>query len=192
MLPIVLASSSRYRHQLLSQLGLTFEWASPDIDESALPHETPQTMAARLAESKARALAPRYANHLVIGSDQTACLDGRILGKPGNFATAQLQLRACNGRRVEFSTGLCVLNTSTDVAQTIVEPFAVIFRQLSNEQIDRYLTREEPFDCAGSFKVEGLGIALFERLEGNDPNALIGLPLIRLVTLLQAADVAVI
>lgn len=189
---IVLASSSPYRRQLLQQLGLPFEWSNPAVDEVALPDEAPWTLVKRLAQAKARALTARYSQHWIIGSDQVACLDDRILGKPGNMDNARRQLRACSGRRVEFLTGLCLLNSSDDSSETIVEPFAVKFRTLSDAQIDRYLEREQPFDCAGSFKVEGLGIALFERLEGDDPNALIGLPLIQLVTLLQRAGIAVI
>ncbi len=189
---LVLASSSPYRRQLLQQLGLSFEWADPAIDETALPDETPKSMVKRLAEAKAQALATHYPQHWIIGSDQIACLDGQILGKPGDLSNAQLQLRACNGRRVEFLTGLCLLNSRDMSRETIVEPFAVTFRKLTDEQIDRYLGREQPFNCAGSFKVEGLGIALFERLEGDDPNALIGLPLIQLVTLLQRSGIEVI
>lgn len=189
---IVLASSSPYRRQLLQQLGLPFEWSNPAVDEVALPDEAPWTLVKRLAQAKARALTARYSQHWIIGSDQVACLDDRILGKPGNMDNARRQLRACSGRRVEFLTGLCLLNSRDDSSETIVEPFAVKFRTLSDAQIDRYLEREQPFDCAGSFKVEGLGIALFERLEGDDPNALIGLPLIQLVTLLQRAGIAVI
>lgn len=189
---IVLASSSPYRRRLLEQLGLPFEWNSPDIDETALPDEAPASLVKRLALTKARALAARYPQHWIIGSDQVACLEGRILGKPGNIDNARYQLRACNGRRVEFLTGLCLLNSRDDTYETIVEPFAVKFRTLNHTQIDRYLEREQPFDCAGSFKAEGLGIALFEHLEGNDPNALIGLPLIQLVTLLQKAGIVII
>ena len=192
MTPIVLASSSPYRRQLLEQLGLPFKWSSPDIDEAAQPNETPESLVKRLAEAKAQALTARFPQHWIIGSDQAACLDGRILGKPGNLANARRQLSACSGRRVEFLTGLCLLNSRDGSCETIVEPFAVTFRTLTDNQIERYLTREQPFDCAGSFKVEGLGIALFERLEGNDPNALIGLPLIQLVTLLQRAGIEVI
>jgi MAF protein len=189
---IVLASSSRYRRQLLERLGLVFETDSPAIDETPLPQESPHALVQRLAQAKARALAARYPQHWIIGSDQVACLDGVTLGKPGNFENAQKQLHSCNGRRIKFLTGLCLLNSSNGSVETIVEPFAVQFRQLSAEQIDHYLQREQPFDCAGSFKAEGLGIALFERLEGSDPNTLIGLPLIRLVTLLQNAGIAVI
>jgi len=192
MLSIVLASSSPYRRRLLEQLGVAFEWASPDIDETPRRGESPRMLVERLARAKAGALAERYPRHWIIGSDQTACLDGHILGKPGNFANAQRQLRSCRGKRVEFLTGLCLLNSGTGEAETIVDLFSVLFRHLSDEQIDRYLRREQPFDCAGSFKVEGLGIALFERLEGSDPNTLIGLPLIQLVTLLQRAGLEVI
>ena len=189
---IILASSSPYRRQLLEQLGLPFEWGSPDIDETPWSGEAPESLVKRLAEAKARALATHYPQHWIIGSDQVACLDNRILGKPGDIDNARRQLRDCSGRRVEFLTGLCLLNSCNNTCETVIEPFAVMFRTLTDEQIDRYLMREQPFDCAGSFKVEGLGIALFERLEGDDPNALIGLPLIRLVTLLQQAGIEVI
>jgi MAF protein len=192
VLPIILASSSTYRRQLLEKLGLPFESASPDIDEIPLPGEAPRALAERLAGAKAAALSARYPRHLIIGSDQVACRGNTILGKPGNFDTAQQQLRACNGQRVEFLTGLCLLNSSTDKSESRVESFSVVFRHLSDQQIANYLRKEQPFDCAGSFKVEGLGIALFERLEGNDPNALIGLPLINLVQMLEKAGVAVI
>ncbi|HET8711423.1 MAG TPA: Maf family protein, partial [Spongiibacteraceae bacterium] len=150
------------------------------------------SLSARLAQAKAQALTARFPAHLIIGSDQVASLDDRILGKPGNPENAKHQLHTCSGRRVEFLTGLCLLDSAAGSAKTIVEPFAVEFRHLSDDQIDNYLAREQPFDCAGSFKVEGLGIALFERLEGNDPNTLIGLPLIQLTTLLQQAGVRVI
>lgn len=189
---LVLASSSPYRRRLLEQLGLPFESASPDIDETALANEAARSLVKRLAEAKAKALADRYPKHWIIGSDQAACLDDRILGKPGSMENARRQLQSCSGRRVEFMTGLCLLNTHNNTCETIVDSFAVMFRPLTVGQIDNYLEREQPFDCAGSFKVEGLGIALFERLEGNDPNTLIGLPLIQLVTLLQRAGVNVI
>lgn len=192
MTSIVLASSSVYRRALLERLGLPFLWGSPSIDESPEPGETAPVLVTRLAMEKAQALAAQHPDSWIIGSDQVACLDNAILGKPGNHANAFAQLRACSGRRVEFLTGLCLLDSRSGEMQTIVEPFAVVFRQLSDAQINRYLERERPFDCAGSFKVEGLGIALFERLEGNDPNALIGLPLIRLVTLLQQAGIEIL
>jgi MAF protein len=140
----------------------------------------------RLAEAKARAVAQAFPNALIIGSDQVACIDGRILGKPGDRQRAIAQLEQASGRCVLFQTGLCVLYAVTGQARTLVEPFRVHFRPLSRARIEAYLDREEPYNCAGSFKSEGLGIALFDRLEGDDPSALVGLPLIRLVTLLAA------
>jgi MAF protein len=188
---LLLASSSRYRRDLLERLQLPFIWASPDIDESIRPGEPAAMLVARLAETKARALAATHPGHLIIGSDQVACLDGAILGKPGDLTNARRQLRAASGRAVRFLTGLCLLNSDSGRCQVMVEPFDVIFRPLSDEQIDRYLQREQPFDCAGSFKSEGLGIALFEALHGRDPNALIGLPLIALIDLLRAEGIEV-
>lgn len=189
--PLLLASSSRYRRQLLERLHLPFIWASPDIDESPQPGEAPEHLVRRLAEAKARALAASHPDHLIIGSDQVACLGDAILGKPGDFANAQRQLRAASGRILRFATGLCLLNSGSGHCQTVIEPFEVRFRRLSDEQIDRYLEREQPFDCAGSFKSEGLGIALFEELRGRDPNALIGLPLIALIDLLRIEGIKI-
>lgn len=189
---LVLASSSRYRQALLGKLGLPFTAASPDIDESPLPGETPRALVERLAAAKARALTTRFPHHLIIGSDQVACLDERILGKPGTGAAACEQLRLASGRSVEFLTGLCLLDSASGVEHTLTEPFQVHFRTLTETQIARYVEREQPLDCAGSFKSEGLGIALFERLEGNDPNSLIGLPLISLISLLEQAGVTVL
>lgn len=185
--PLLLASSSPYRRALLERLRLPFSWASPAVDESILPDESPAGLARRLAETKARALAARYPDHLIIGSDQTAELGDTILGKPGSMEAARTQLTAASGRSVTFHTGLCLYDARSQQARTLVEPFAVQFRQLTTGEIDRYLALEQPLDCAGSFKMEGLGISLFERLSGDDPNALIGLPLIRLVTLLREA-----
>lgn len=192
MPPIVLASGSTYRRQLLQRLQLPFEWSAPDVDETPAPGEPPAALAERLARAKAAALAQRFPSHLIIGSDQVASLDGAPLGKPGDFATAMRQLRACSGRRVDFLTGLSLLDSATGLQQGCVERFSVVFRPLAERQIARYLEREQPFDCAGSFKVEGLGIALFERLEGDDPNTLVGLPLIRLVDMLRNAGVDVL
>jgi MAF protein len=192
VLPIILASSSVYRRELLQRLQLPFEHASPAVDETPRNSETPVALAERLACAKAAALAQRYPRHLIIGSDQVASLDGALLGKPGDLATATRQLLACSGQRVEFSTGLCLLNSSDGSRQSCIESFSVVFRRLEAAQIESYLRREQPFDCAGSFKVEGLGIALFERLEGDDPNSLIGLPLIRLVSMLERAGVRVL
>ena len=188
---IVLGSTSPYRRQLIERLGLDFVTASPDVDESPRLNESPETLVVRLAESKARAVADDFRESLVIGSDQIACIEGEILGKPGSRSAALTQLTRASGRRVTFLTGLCLLNTATDRAQTICEPFHVHFRGLDAGQIQRYLDREKPYDCAGSFKSEGLGIALFERLEGDDPNALIGLPLIRLIGLLANEGVQI-
>jgi septum formation protein len=192
MPPLVLASSSIYRRALLDKLGLPFIAESPSIDETPLPNESAEALVQRLALAKTTALAEKYPAHLIIGSDQVASLDGRILGKPGNLANAFEQLRACSGRRVIFLTGLTLLDSRNRHSTTVLEPFGVSFRQLNEAQIKRYLEREQPFDCAGSFKAEGLGIALFESMQGDDPNALIGLPLIRLVTLLQQAGLSVI
>jgi len=184
--PLVLASSSPYRSALLGRLGLPFETAVPLVDESRRPGEPPQVLVLRLAEAKARAVARVHPDALIIGSDQVACIDDRILGKPGNRARALEQLEQASGRCVVFQTGLCLLNAVTGRTQTLVEPFRVHFRPLTRVRIEAYLDRETPYNCAGSFKSEGLGIALFERLDGDDPSALIGLPLIRLVTLLES------
>ena len=183
---LVLASSSSYRQKLIARLGLPFTAQAPDIDETPLPEETPEALVARLAEQKARAIADQHPDALIIGSDQVSVRDGQIIGKPHTHARAVAQLQASSGRTVRFLTGLCLLNTASGQARVVVEPFAVTFRQLSDANIERYLRADEPYDCAGSFKLEGRGIALFERLHGRDPNALIGLPLIALVDLLRA------
>jgi len=183
---LVLASTSPYRKELLQKLQLDFATANPSIDESALPDEAPEQLVARLAESKARAVADQFQNALIIGSDQVAVVDGKIVGKPGDHARAVAQLKRASGKRVSFLTGLCVYNTLSQRSQVDVVPFSVIFRHLTDAQIEKYLQREQPYNCAGSFKSEGLGIALFERLEGDDPNTLIGLPLIRLIKMLES------
>lgn len=185
--PLILASTSPYRRALLERLGLSFSTAAPDVDERRHPGESPAELVRRLAEAKARAVAENHPDTLIIGSDQVACLDDAILGKPGDRDTAIAQLEHASGRCVLFLTGLCVLDARSGQARTLVEPFRVHFRHLTHARIQGYLERERPYDCAGSFKSEGLGIALFERLEGDDPNALIGLPLIRLIPLLEAA-----
>ncbi len=187
--PLVLASTSPFRRALLERLGLAFETVSPEVDETALPGESPQALVSRLAEAKARAVAAEHPRALIIGSDQVACLDDRIIGKPGGREPAIDQLQNASGRTVVFHTGLCLLNAAIGRARTLVEPFRVHFRTLTRAQIEAYVEREQPYGCAGSFKSEGLGIALFERLEGDDPNALIGLPLIRLIDLLEAEGV---
>jgi MAF protein len=189
---IVLASTSPFRRELLNRLGLSFEVDSPDIDESPRPGETAEQLVARLAEQKARAVAVRHPDSLIIGSDQVALNDGAILGKPGTHDKAMAQLQAASGKAVRFLTGLCLYNSTSDQAQVLVEPFEVVFRNLSATQIDNYLKAEQPYNCAGSFKSEGLGIALFERLVGEDPNSLIGLPLIRLIRMLEQEGVMVI
>lgn len=186
---LVLGSTSPYRRELLARLGLAFEVDAPDVDEHVLPGEAPDALVRRLAEAKARAVAARHPGALVIGSDQAAVLDGVILGKPGDHARAMQQLRAASGKTVLFQTGLCLFDDRNGSAQVDVVPFRVVFRTLSDAQIENYLRRERPYNCAGSFKSEGLGISLFQRLEGDDPNALIGLPLIRLVDMLAEAGV---
>ena len=189
---LVLASTSIYRKQLLSRLGMPFVTADPDVDETREHGESPRQMVARLAEAKARAVATRYPDALIIGSDQLATVDGHILGKPGGHEQAVAQLRLAAGRRLEFLTGLCLLNARSGTAQVDVVPYAVRFRALDDRQIENYLQREQPYQCAGAFKSEALGIALCERFEGDDPNALIGLPLIRLITMLETEGVRVI
>ncbi|SDX11781.1 Maf family protein [Marinobacter mobilis] len=179
--PLVLASSSRYRKALLERLGQPFESASPDIDESAHQGEAAEALTTRLALEKAQALSTRFQNHWIIGSDQVATLaDGSILTKPGNFDRACDQLSRCSGQRVRFLTGLALLDSASGETIALCEPFDVHFRTLSLTDIEHYLKTETPYDCAGSFRMEGLGIALFDRLEGRDPNSLIGLPLIAL------------
>jgi len=189
---IVLASTSRYRRELLARLGLPFEVASPDVDETALPNEAPRDTAARLAEAKARAVAARFGHALVIGSDQVAVLGETVLGKPGDHDTALRQLRAMRGKEVVFHTAICLCNSLSGEAQTRVVPFYVRFRDYSDEQIERYLRKEQPYDCAGSARAEGLGIALIAAMRGEDPNALIGLPLIALTEMLAAQGVSVL
>ena len=184
MQPLVLGSTSPFRQALLEKLGIPFATDSPEIDETAQANETPEHLVARLAEAKARAVGQRHPNALVIGSDQVACLDGEIVGKPGTYEKASHQLLRASGRDVVFHTGLCLLNTKSATAHVIVEPYTVKFRVLSDEQIARYLVQEKPYDCAGSFKSEGYGITLFRALEGRDPNSLVGLPLIALIELL--------
>lgn len=192
MMQLVLASTSPYRRALLERLGLPFETAAPQVDESHRENETPHALVARLAEAKARAIGPQFSNALIIGSDQVAVLDGQILGKPGDHSTATQQLHNASGRQVSFLTGLCLLNTATQSCHVTVVPFSVRFRVLSDAQIEHYLQKEQPYNCAGSFKSEGLGICLFEKLEGADPNALIGLPLIELTSLLATEGLDVL
>nr|CRH08146.1 Maf-like protein [Candidatus Magnetococcus massalia] len=180
MPPLILASTSPYRAALLNRLGFPFSQQAPVCDETPLAGEAPRALAERLALSKARSVADSLEQGLVIGSDQVAELDGQAIGKPGNAQRAAEQLAAASGRRVIFHTGLALVDAATGEAHLEVVPFTVHFHTLTAEQIHRYLELEQPFDCAGSFKMEGLGIALFRALEGEDPNALVGLPLIRL------------
>ncbi len=190
--PLILASSSPYRKELLNRLGLPFETVSPEVDESPLAKELPQDTALRLAQIKARKIAETHPQALIIGCDQVATLEGMQLGKPGNHENATKQLRMMQGRTVIFHSALCLYNAKTLNMQAEVVPYEVAFRKLSDEQIERYLLTEEPYNCAGSAKSEGLGIALISSMNGTDPNALIGLPLIKLITMLQNENLNVI
>ena len=184
--PLVLASTSRYRRLLLDRLGVPFEVAAPEVDETALAGEAPRATAIRLAEAKARAVAERYAAALVIGSDQVADLDGRAVGKPADHADAVAQLLAASGRTVVFHTGVALVDAASGRCAVRCVDIASTFRTLTRDDIDAYLVREQPYDCAGSVRSEGFGIALFERIASDDPTALIGLPLITVVSLLRA------
>ncbi|MBL0351279.1 MAG: Maf family nucleotide pyrophosphatase [Candidatus Dechloromonas phosphoritropha] len=187
---LILASTSPYRRELLDRLGLPFEVASPQTDESRILGESPQAMALRLAEAKAQAVASAHPDALIIGSDQVATVDGLIYGKPGSHKRAAEQLRTLSGKTVNFYTGLCLYNARTGVVEVCGVPTLVTFRDLTEEEIERYLRRESAYDCAGSARSEGLGIALLSRIAGDDPSALIGLPLIALCTLLRNHGVA--
>ncbi len=184
---VVLASTSRYRAELLRRLLDRFEQLAPGVEETASPGETPAARAARLAEAKARAVAARQRDALVIGSDQVAALDDAVLDKPGNAGNARRQLAACSGRGVDFHTALCVIDTRDGATLHAIDHTRVVFRTLGEDEITRYLERDRPLDCAGSFRAEAAGIALFERIESTDPTALIGLPLIALAALLRRA-----
>ncbi|WP_282598283.1 nucleoside triphosphate pyrophosphatase [Aeromonas sp. SrichE-2G] len=183
-MPLILASTSRYRKALLEKLGLPFQCVSPEVDETPIPGESAEALVSRLAQAKAMAIAECHDHGLIIGSDQVCVCDGQILGKPGTVENAVAQLMRAQGKRVTFLTGLCVIDAASGHAEQMVEPFAVHFRSLDEAAIRRYVEAERPLDCAGSFKCEGMGIVLFEALEGRDPNALIGLPLIALINLL--------
>jgi septum formation protein len=189
---LILASTSPYRRALLERLGIPFEVKAPGVDESALPAESPASLALRLAEAKARAVGAYSPASLVIGCDQVAALDGACLGKPGGHAEAVAQLTAMRGRDVVFHTALALLNTASGRIQLASVPTTVRFRACSDIEIERYLALEQPYDCAGSAKIEGLGIALVERVTNDDPSALIGLPLIQLVTMLGNEGIPVI
>ena len=185
MAQLILASTSPFRREILQKLHIDFESCSPEVDEQRLGDEPPKALVARLAQAKAEAVAKQYPNALIIGSDQVAVNGEEILGKPGTHERAIEQLMATSGKKVTFLTGLALHNSATGETQVKVVPFYVHFRNLSKQQIENYLNVEKPYNCAGSFKSEGFGIALFSKLEGDDPNALIGLPLIELVQMLE-------
>lgn len=187
--PLVLGSTSRYRRELLARLQLPFEVAAPDVDETSLPNETPLALAQRLALAKAQAVAARFPQAVVIGSDQVADLNGLALGKPGSHARAVQQLQSMRGQTVVFHTALAVVCQANGFVQQDVAAVRVVFRDLSDAEIDNYLRIEQPYDCAGSAKSEGLGIALLDRIDSDDPTALIGLPLIRTARMIRAAGV---
>lgn len=192
MQKLVLASTSPYRRDLLERLRIPFETVSPDLDESALPGEAPQQTALRLAEGKARAVSASFPQALLIGSDQVAVLKGRAIGKPGDHAAAVEQLLSMRGQSVVFHTAVCVLNTATGKVQIEDVPTSVTLRHLEPAQVERYLEIETPYDCAGSARIESLGIGLVERVTSDDPTALIGLPLIALCRMLRNEGLDVI
>ncbi|MCE1428605.1 Maf-like protein [Enterobacter hormaechei] len=185
---LVLASTSPYRRMLLEKLGIPFECAAPEVDETPQPGESPRHLVTRLAKEKAQSLAVRYPAHLIIGSDQVCVLDGEITGKPHTEENAWQQLLRARGSIVTFYTGLALYNSASGHLQTECEPFDVHFRHLSEQEILNYVRRERPLNCAGSFKSEGLGIALFDKLDGRDPNTLVGLPLIALCQMLRREE----
>jgi septum formation protein len=184
---LVLGSSSAYRRELLSRLGLPFDVCSPDVDETPLAGEAPLALAQRLALAKARAVAQQYPKHVVIGSDQVADLHGTPLGKPGTHPRAVEQLQRMRGQTVQFHTALAVMHNAAGLCLQDTATVHVVFRHYSDEEIERYLQREQPYDCAGSAKSEGLGIAMLDRIDSDDPTALIGLPLIRTARMLRQA-----
>lgn len=188
MSELILASTSPWRRMLLEKLSVPFECAAPEVDETPLPGEPARQLVLRLAQAKAQALAARYPHHLIIGSDQVCVLDGEITGKPHTEENAHRQLRKASGTIVTFYTGLALYNSANGHLQTECEPFDVHFRRLSYQEIESYIRKENPLQCAGSFKSEGLGITLFDRLEGRDPNALVGLPLIALCQMLRREE----
>lgn len=189
---IILASSSHYRKQLLSKVIPHFKCHSPNIDETPYNNETFENLASRLATEKAQAIASKHPDSIIIGSDQVASLGTQQLHKPKTKENTIAQLISCQGKSAHFHTGLCVLNTKTNNIQTSVEQYETKFRKLNKQQISQYVDREPAFDCAGGFKMEGLGIALFERISGNDPNILIGLPLIKLIQMLEEEGVFIL
>jgi len=190
--PLVLASTSRYRRALLAQLGLPFAVASPATDETPLPGETPAATALRLADAKARSVAADFPDALIIGSDQVADCEGQLVGKPRDHRHAVVQLTALSGKTVVFHTGLALFDAARGTGQTAMVDVRSTFRDLSPDEIESYLRRDRPYDCAASVKSDALGIALFVRIESDDPTALVGLPLIRLTDMLRAAGVAIL
>ena len=184
---LILASTSRYRRELLLRLGLPFQTARPDVDETPFPNESPLFLAQRLAEAKARSVAKSFPHDWVIGSDQVAELDGQAIGKPENFERAADQLSAASGKTMRFFSAFCVLRAEPNRIIANTDITTVHFRQLNAAEIERYLHKEQPYDCAGSFKAEGLGIGLFEAIDSRDPTALVGLPLIATARLLRQA-----
>ena len=192
MKKLVLGSTSPFRKEILAKLNIPFVCAKPNIDESPFENESPVALVERLAIEKAKAVADEYPDALIIGSDQVAMCDGEILGKPHNFENAVKQLEKFSNKTVAFYTGLCVYDSGLDYTTSLIEPFLVHFNELSRSDIENYLHAEQPYNCAGSFKSEGLGICLFKKLEGDDPNTLIGLPLIKLVELLKQHGVDVL
>ena len=182
---LILASSSPYRRSLLQRLEIPFESESPDVDESQLEGENPTDLVLRLAEIKAAAIAPAHPEALIIGSDQIAVADDEILTKPGDHENAIKQLKKVSGKSIVFLTGLCVINTTNNNIQKDCITYTVHFRDLTEDEIERYLLKEKPYDCAGAFKSEAYGVSLMQRMEGNDPTSLIGLPLIRLSEMLR-------
>jgi len=187
--PLILASTSTYRRELLARLGLSFEVMAPEVDETELPNELPEATAVRLAQAKARAGVAHYPDALIIGSDQVAACGSLRFGKPGTRQNARTQLQRMRGKEIVFYTGLCVLNSATDRLQTRTVTTHVGFRDLSDAEIEAYLDKEDALNCAGSAKSEGLGIALMTYLRGDDPNALVGLPLIALCDMLRAEGI---
>lgn len=189
---LILGSTSPYRRELLARLRIPFETAAPEVDETPLPFENPQQLACRLAMAKARAVATQFPDCVVIGSDQVADLDGQALGKPGNHARAVAQLQQMRGKTVIFQTAVAVVCFETGFAQLDLAQVKVKFRELSDIEIEHYLQAETPYDCAGSAKSEGLGIALLDAIDSDDPTALVGLPLIRTCRMIQAAGIKVL
>jgi len=192
MTTIILASTSPFRKEILNKLQIPFTTCAPDINEQAAENETPESLVQRLSIEKARACAPHNKNSLIIGSDQVAIIDNEIVGKPHSHEKAVKQLQKSSGKAITFLTGLCLFNTKTKQYQVDVIPFTVQFRILSDSLIENYLQKEQPYNSAGSFKSEGLGICLFEKLIGDDPNTLIGLPLIRLIKMLEQENFSVL